>query len=98
MTRILVLATILQPDGGRAEVLGHDVLREPDAVRRSIGLAGQNAAVDPNLTGRENLRMVGLLSQLSRPLKFLARMRSDLEASRVKVRNPLRNFPGVGRG
>src|SRR5712691_2832710 len=56
-TAVRVLSTILKPDGGRAEVLGHDVVREPEAVRRRIGLAGQNAAVDPNLTGRENLRM-----------------------------------------
>ncbi len=65
-TMVRVLATVLPPDGGRAEVLGHDVVREPAAVRRRIGLAGQNAAVDPNLTGRENLRMVGLLGQLPR--------------------------------
>jgi daunorubicin resistance ABC transporter ATP-binding subunit len=63
-TAVRVLATILPPDGGRAEVLGHDVVRDAAAVRRRIGLAGQNAAVDPNLTGRENLRMVGYLSQL----------------------------------
>ena len=60
-TAVRVLATILHPDAGRAEVLGRDVVREPDAVRRRIGLAGQYAAVDPNLTGRENLRMVGIL-------------------------------------
>src|SRR6266487_5302685 len=66
-TAVRVLATVLQPDGGRAEVLGHDVVREPEAVRRRIGLAGQNAAVDPNLTGRENLRMVGMLGQMRRP-------------------------------
>ena len=63
-TAVRVLATVLSPDGGRAEVLGHDVVRDAAAVRRRIGLAGQNAAVDPNLTGRENLRMVGYLSQL----------------------------------
>lgn len=63
-TAVRVLATILRPDGGRAAVLGHDVVREPDAVRRRIGLAGQYAAVDANLTGRENLRMVGILGQL----------------------------------
>jgi ABC-2 type transport system ATP-binding protein len=63
-TAVRILATILPPDGGRAEVLGHDVVRDAAAVRRRIGLAGQNAAVDPNLTGRENLRMVGYLSQL----------------------------------
>jgi ABC-2 type transport system ATP-binding protein len=63
-TAVRILATILPPDGGRAEVLGHDVVRDAAAVRRRIGLAGQNAAIDPNLTGRENLRMVGYLSQL----------------------------------
>src|SRR5437762_13617099 len=66
-TAVRVLATVLRPDGGRAEVLGRDVVRDADAVRRRIGLAGQNAAVDANLTGRENLRMVGMLSQLQRP-------------------------------
>jgi ABC-type multidrug transport system ATPase subunit len=65
-TAVRVLATILKPDSGRAEVLGRDVVREPGAVRRRIGLAGQYAAVDPNLTGRENLRMVGVLGQLPR--------------------------------
>jgi ABC-2 type transport system ATP-binding protein len=65
-TVVRVLATVLRPDGGRAEVLGRDVVREADAVRRRIGLAGQNAAVDANLTGRENLRMVGMLGQMQR--------------------------------
>ncbi len=67
-TAVRVLATILRPDSGRAAVLGRDVVREADAVRRCIGLAGQYAAVDPNLTGRENLRMVGVLGQLARPV------------------------------
>jgi daunorubicin resistance ABC transporter ATP-binding subunit len=65
-TAVRVLATVIAPDGGRAQVLGHDVGREPEAVRYQIGLAGQNAAVDPNLTGRENLRMIGRLTQLRR--------------------------------
>jgi ABC-2 type transport system ATP-binding protein len=65
-TLVRVLATVLPPDEGRAEVLGHDVVRDAEAVRRRIGLAGQNAAVDPILTGRENLRMVGVLGQLPR--------------------------------
>jgi len=65
-TAIRILTTILAPDGGRAEVLGVDVAREPAAVRRLIGLAGQYAAVDANLTGRENLRLVGRLSQVPR--------------------------------
>jgi ABC-2 type transport system ATP-binding protein len=64
-TAIRILATILRPDGGRASVLGHDVTAEPDAVRFLIGLAGQYAAVDPNLTGRENLRLTGRLAQLT---------------------------------
>jgi len=63
-TAIRILATVLEPDGGRAAVLGHDVAEAPDAVRRRIGLAGQFAAVDPNLTGRENLRLIGLLTQM----------------------------------
>jgi daunorubicin resistance ABC transporter ATP-binding subunit len=67
-TMVRVLATVIEPDGGRAEVLGHDVVREPDTVRRRIGMAGQFAAVDPNLTGRENLEMVGVLSQLPRAM------------------------------
>ena len=66
-TVIRVLSTILRPDEGSAEVLGYDVLREPEAVRRRIGLAGQYAAVDANLTGRENLEMVGVLAQMPRP-------------------------------
>jgi ABC-2 type transport system ATP-binding protein len=65
-TAVRVLATILPPDGGRAEVLGYDVVLDPVAVRYRIGLAGQYAAVDPNLTGRENLRLIGRLAQLPR--------------------------------
>jgi ABC-2 type transport system ATP-binding protein len=66
-TAVRVLTTVLRPDAGRAEVLGRDVVKEADAVRRRVGLAGQFAAVDPNLTGRENLRMVGFLAQLPTP-------------------------------
>ena len=65
-TAVRVLATILRPDGGRAEVMGFDVTREPAAVRFQIGLAGQSAAIDPNLTGRENLRLIGRLAQMPR--------------------------------
>jgi ABC-2 type transport system ATP-binding protein len=63
-TAVRVLSTVIPPDGGRAEVLGHDVVRGADTVRQLIGLAGQFAAVDPNLTGRENLRLIGRLTQL----------------------------------
>jgi len=65
-TTVRILTTILRPDTGRATVLGHDVARDPYAVRARIGLAGQYAAVDENLTGRENLRMVGKLTHQPR--------------------------------
>jgi ABC-2 type transport system ATP-binding protein len=65
-TAIRVLTTIIPPDSGRAEVLGLDVVRDAPEVRYRIGLAGQNAAIDPNLTGRENLRLIGMLAQLPR--------------------------------
>ncbi|MEU0301850.1 ATP-binding cassette domain-containing protein [Streptomyces sp. NPDC006175] len=64
-TAVRVLTTLLRPDSGQAVVAGIDVLKNPDAVRRSIGLSGQFAAVDEYLTGRENLRMVGQLYQMS---------------------------------
>ncbi|MDQ6909657.1 MAG: ATP-binding cassette domain-containing protein [Actinomycetota bacterium] len=63
-TTVRILTTILQPDRGRASVLGYDVTRQPVAVRRLIGLTGQFAAIDGNLTGRENLRLVGRLTHL----------------------------------
>jgi ABC-2 type transport system ATP-binding protein len=65
-TAVRILATLLRPDGGRAAVLGHDVVREASAVRRRIALAGQAATVDEDLTGRENLVFLGLLAGLSR--------------------------------
>ena len=63
-TAVRILTTLLRPDAGRAEVLGIDVCSDPERIRASIGLAGQNAAVDENLTGRENLRLVGRLTHL----------------------------------
>ena len=65
-TAVRILTTILKPDAGRAVVGGHDVVVDPDAVRRTIGLAGQYAAVDENLTGRENLVLVGRLNHLTK--------------------------------
>ncbi|CAN5288189.1 daunorubicin resistance protein DrrA family ABC transporter ATP-binding protein [soil metagenome] len=73
-TTVRVLATLLQPDSGRASVLGYDVERDAQQLRRVIGLSGQYAAVDENLTGRENLWMFGRLYQL--PSKT-ARERAD---------------------
>jgi ABC-2 type transport system ATP-binding protein len=65
-TAIRVLATLTVPDAGRAAVLGHDVVRDAAAVRASIGLAGQHAAVDGDLTGRENLEILGRMQHLGR--------------------------------
>ncbi len=65
-TAVRVLATLIRPDGGSALVAGHDVVREPGKVRGAIGLAGQHAAVDDDLTGRENLLILGLMQRLGR--------------------------------
>jgi daunorubicin resistance ABC transporter ATP-binding subunit len=64
-TLVRILATLLAPSSGRAAVLGFDVVREPLAVRRRIGLAGQFAAVDEELTGRENVEMIARLYRLA---------------------------------
>ncbi len=66
-TAVRVLTTLLRPDGGRATVNGFDVVRQPADVRRSIGLAGQSAAIQEELTGRENLEIIGRLYHLSWP-------------------------------
>ncbi len=63
-TAVRILTTLLKPDGGHATVAGFDVVREAQKLRRVIGLSGQYAAVDENLTGRENLWMFGRLYQL----------------------------------
>jgi len=65
-TTIKMLATLLRPDGGTARVLGHDVVREAHQVRRAVSLTGQLASVDEDLTGRENLILIGLLLGLRR--------------------------------
>jgi ABC-2 type transport system ATP-binding protein len=81
-TAVRILTTLLRPDSGRAWVAGHDVLAEPDAVRRSIGLSGQYAAVDENLTGFENLYMVGRLYGMN---KARARTRADQLIDRFQL-------------
>ena len=63
-TAVRILTTIIAPDAGSGRVLGYDVVDQADRVRALIGLAGQYAAVDENLTGRENLTMVGRLNHL----------------------------------
>ncbi|CAL99772.1 oleandomycin transport system ATP-binding protein [Saccharopolyspora erythraea NRRL 2338] len=65
-TAVRILATLLRPDAGRAVVAGHDVLRHPVAVRNRIGLAGQYASVDEELTGTENLVLIGRLLEMTR--------------------------------
>jgi ABC-2 type transport system ATP-binding protein len=79
-TAVRILTTLLEADAGSARVAGFDVVREAPKVRESIGLAGQYAAVDENLTGFENLEMVGRLYHLGR------------KASRDRSRELLENF------
>ncbi|KDN86038.1 daunorubicin resistance protein DrrA family ABC transporter ATP-binding protein [Kitasatospora cheerisanensis] len=94
-TAIRILTTIIPPTAGRAEVLGTDVVAHPGTVRRLIGLAGQYAAVDPNLTARENLRLIGRLTQVPRHRRspraadLLARFDLTQAADR-----PVRTFSG----
>ncbi|MGZ4329694.1 MAG: ATP-binding cassette domain-containing protein, partial [Solirubrobacteraceae bacterium] len=65
-TAIRILATLLRPEEGTARVLGHDVVREADTVRRRVSLTGQFAALDEDLTGAENLTLLARLLGLSR--------------------------------
>jgi ABC-2 type transport system ATP-binding protein len=94
-TAVRILTTILRRDGGRAQVLGVDVDDDPQAVRERIGLAGQYAAVDENLTGRENLRLVGLLTHLP---ERVVRARADelLESFDLAdaANRPVRTYSG----
>jgi len=66
-TTIRMLATLIRPDAGSARVLGHDIVKEADAVRAAVSLTGQLASVDEDLTGRENLILLGRLLGLKRP-------------------------------
>src|SRR5689334_8904672 len=79
-TFIRMVATLLRPDSGRLRVDGHDVRREAPAVRRSIGLAGQFAAIEPAMTGRENLELVA---------RLFGRKRKDAKASASSVLDSL---------
>ena len=81
-TLIRVLATLLRPDSGAASVAGVDVIADPAAARRRIGLAGQFAAVDDYLTGRENVQMVGRLYGLS---MTEARERADDVLEKIRL-------------
>ena len=92
-TAVRILTTILEPDAGEARVLGLDVARKAEDVRAIIGLAGQYAAVDENLTGRENLRLIDQLTHQPRPAiaaraeELLGRFGLEEAASRP-VRTP----------
>ena len=94
-TAVRVLSTTLAPDAGKAEVLGIDVVENPAAVRARIGLAGQFAAVDPSLTGWENLAIIGKLSQLPRKV---AGARADELLERFDLvdaaHRPVRTYSG----
>jgi daunorubicin resistance ABC transporter ATP-binding subunit len=94
-TAVRILTTILRPDSGSARVLGHDVVHEAAAVRSCIGLAGQYAAVDENLTGRENIRMIGQLTHLTRKA---ATARADELLERFELTDaanrPLKTYSG----
>jgi ABC-2 type transport system ATP-binding protein len=94
-TGVRILTTLLPPDGGSARVVGHDVVRDAAALRAEIGLAGQYAAVDENLTGRENLVMVGRLYHLGRKQ---SRERADELLERFELTDaatrPARTYSG----
>ncbi|MFF4801746.1 ATP-binding cassette domain-containing protein [Streptomyces sp. NPDC001351] len=66
-TAVRLLTTLLRPDAGSARIAGHDLVREPAAVRRRIGVTGQYASVDGDLTGRENLRLFARLHRVRAP-------------------------------
>ncbi|MFI6015707.1 ATP-binding cassette domain-containing protein [Streptomyces sp. NPDC051243] len=66
-TALRLLTTLLRPDAGSARIAGHDLLRDPAAVRRRIGVTGQYASVDGDLTGRENLRLFARLHRVRGP-------------------------------
>ena len=94
-TAVRILATLLEPDGGSARVAGLDVVRDAGALRAKIGLAGQYAAVDENLTGFENIEMVGQLYHLPRKE---ARVRADELLERFELSEaggrPVKTYSG----
>ena len=94
-TAVRILATLLQPDTGSARVAGFDVVDAGAALRARIGLAGQNAAVDENLTGFENLEMVGRLYHLGKgPSRTRARELLEQLRARGRRRPPRQDLLG----
>ena len=91
-TAVRMLTTLLRPDAGSARVAGHDLVREAGAVRRAIGVTGQYASVDGDLTGRQNLRLFAKLhrlrgaaaraDRLDRPVSVLPEEAADRRSGR----------------
>ncbi|MEV7732813.1 ATP-binding cassette domain-containing protein [Streptomyces sp. NPDC088921] len=73
-TAVRLLTTLLRPDAGSARVAGHDLVREPEAVRRAIAVTGQYASVDGDLTGRQNLRLFARLHRVRGPAERAAEL------------------------
>ncbi|WP_084487610.1 ATP-binding cassette domain-containing protein [Nocardia sienata] len=94
-TTVKILSTLLRPDSGSAVVAGHDVRKDPAEVRRSIMMTGQYAALDENLSGRENLELFGRLMGLG---KSTARKRADALLEEFDLvasgRRPVRQYSG----
>ncbi|MFQ6225934.1 ATP-binding cassette domain-containing protein [Nocardia sp. NPDC002869] len=94
-TTVKVLSTLLRPDSGSAVVAGHDIRKDPAGVRRSIMMTGQYAALDENLSGRENLELFGRLMGLR---KSAARKRADALLEEFDLvasgRRPVRQYSG----
>lgn len=94
-TTVKILSTLLRPDSGSAVVAGHDIRKDPAGVRRSIMMTGQYAALDENLSGRENLELFGRLMGLS---KSTARKRADSLLEEFDLvasgRRPVRQYSG----
>ncbi len=94
-TTISMLATLLRPDGGRAEIFGHDVVREPQVVRQLIGVTGQYASVDETLSATENLVIFARLLGLSRrDAKLKSAELLEKFGLTEAARRPLKHFSG----
>ena len=94
-TLVKILTTLLRPDEGHATVAGYDVVKDAVKLRHTIGLAGQNAAIDENLTGRENLELVGRLYHLPRDE---ARRRADDLLERFELTDAARRMASTYSG
>ena len=103
-TTVRILATLIRPDGGRARVAGHDVVRERGDVRRRISLTGQYVALDELLTGEENLRLIARLRRMStrearaRTAELLSRFALEEAADRRVVGGRVRLAQADARG